>query len=181
VIFSEQPLLHTRHPFACTVDTSSAVDLAPDWQRLLALYAHLRRRGAQASAGDYPSPEVLELAMKELSAAGVTSAQSRAADPAREAEYREAARQWVKRYKETRKRKGAVKRKKGAKGDAGGVVSASSEWMPTVDEVERLIAILETNSHSRDEDDQQDLQDPRTDPVSLIHEGNVRVFIVLRL
>jgi hypothetical protein len=109
--------------------------------------------------------------MLELSTVGVTSAESQAIDPERLPEYHEAAQQWVKRHKDSRrnlKKKVATKRRKAVSSvpdpASAGTKSSTVEWTPSVDEIERLIAILETNSHSRDEDDQQDLLDPSLFP-----------------
>jgi hypothetical protein len=79
----------------------------------------------------------LLLAVEELSTAGVTSAASEKADPERRAEYTQWAESWIE----------------------------ASKCSPcsTVDDIEHLLAILETNSHSRDENDQMDLSDPRFD------------------
>ncbi|EIN08506.1 hypothetical protein PUNSTDRAFT_126513 [Punctularia strigosozonata HHB-11173 SS5] len=64
------------------------------------------------------------------------------ADPERASEYREWAELWIT------------------------AIPELSDSVPTVtaDEIERLLAILETNSHSRDENDQVDLSDPRLPP-----------------
>lgn len=174
-MFEELPILHTSDPIAQSLDPAGAgrVELALDWQRLLHLYAYLRRTQTNT--------EVLDLAMKELSAAGVTSEQARKADPGREGDYREAAREWVRRYKESRKKKKKAQRKKGkvpsiqSGGGEPSITGAEErqqgenveEWTPTVDEIEHLIALLETNSHSRDEKDQLDLRDPRSSDVSV--------------
>jgi hypothetical protein len=172
VIFTEKPVLHTAHPIARVLNPASTtrLNLAFDWQRLLYLYAYLRRTATSMAN--------LDLAMSALSTAGVTSQQARSADPEREGEYREVAREWVHRYKETRKKKKAAQRKKkksssvddeGTSGSVNAQTESSNtekEWTPTIDEIARLIAILETNSHSRDEDDQRDLEDPRLDTPS---------------
>jgi hypothetical protein len=181
LIFTERPLLHTAHPVARALDlagSNSHGNLALDWQRLLHLYAYFRRTPNPSASptnipGDdvYPSSELLDLAMAQLSTAGVTSAPSQATDPERLPEYREAAEQWVKRYKESRKnakKKAAAKRRKAAsplqEPSPAGAGGSAVEWSPSVEEIERLIAILETNSHSRDEEDQQDLNDPSVYP-----------------
>jgi hypothetical protein len=144
------------------------VSLAFDWQRLLHLYAYLRRTDT--------SPPTLDLALSTLSTAGVTSDTSRAADPTREDEYRTAAQEWVRRYRESRKnkKKKAARQKKrklsatsaavDGEPSGSGSVNTEAEWIPSADEIERLIAILETNSHSRDESDQIHLQDPQLPP-----------------
>ena len=126
---TEKPLLHTAHPIAQTLDFSggsgSRANLPLDWQRLLHLYAYLKHTPSSAASASstgsasaedvYPSPSLLDFAVSELSTAGVTSEQSQAVDPERLPDYQEAARQWVKRYKESRKnskKKSAAKRRK---------------------------------------------------------------------
>jgi hypothetical protein len=171
---TEQPLLHTAHPVARTWHSapgSSRVNLPRDWQRLLYLYAHLKRSASTSSDNeDYPSIEILNMAISQLSTEGVTSQQSQEIDPERLPDYEDAAKNWVKRYKENRKKKAAAKRKKSGKAiidevNTSGASSSTVEWTPSSGEIARLIFILETNSHSRDEQDQQDLQDPRNPPL----------------
>jgi hypothetical protein len=121
----------------------------------------------RTDTGEHPTASELDFALGQLSTDGVTSENSRSADPERMPEYQEGARHWLKRYKETRKKSAAKKRKGKTKTDpasATGASTSATEWMPTVEEVERLLFILETNSHSRNELEGQDLHDPRLPP-----------------
>ncbi|TFK48974.1 SET domain-containing protein [Heliocybe sulcata] len=134
LILKERPILHTAYPEARAFTPTSDLEIPYDWQRLLYLYAFYRTHNLQSG--------VLDGILTELSVDGVCSDLARDADPDREREFREWADDWVEWYN---------------------AQNASSQWRPTSEEMFRLIAILETNSHSRDEDDMRDLRDPRTD------------------
>lgn len=135
LILKESPILHTSHPIARAFIPTADLDIPHDWQRLLFLYA-THRRSNQLS-------QVLDGIIVDLSMDGVCSDLAREADPDRESEFQEWAQEWISWYHQQ-----------------GG--SDGTSWQPTAEEIFRLIAILETNSHSRDEDDMRDLLDPRT-------------------
>ncbi|KZT24902.1 SET domain-containing protein [Neolentinus lepideus HHB14362 ss-1] len=139
LIFKERPILHTSISNARSFIPTPELEIPYDWQRLLYLYSHFRRHRLHSN--------VLDSILTDLSLDGVCSDPARDADPDWEPEVREWAEEWVQWYNSQ---------------------NLFSQWKPTSEEIFRLIAILETNSHSRDEDDMRDLQDPRSDAQNIL-------------
>ncbi|BFZ60753.1 hypothetical protein YB2330_001805 [Saitoella coloradoensis] len=144
VIFTESPILHTQHPYAQTFQPSTNLNLAFDWQRILHLYAHIR------TTDDGPESALVKLGLNVLSVDGATNPIAQEEDEDKLQDHRESAKAWVSRWKERRRNKNKKKKKAGAAVPApAGEEEKGEEWIPTVEEIERLIHILETNCHSR--------------------------------
>ncbi|GAO46600.1 SET domain-containing protein [Saitoella complicata NRRL Y-17804] len=145
VIFTESPILHTQHPYAQTFQPSTNLNLAFDWQRILHLYAHLR------TTDDGPECALVKLGLNVLSVDGATNAIAQEEDEDKLKDHKESAKAWVNRWKERRRNKNKKKKKGGAAAPApaAGEEEKGEEWVPTVEEIERLIHVLETNCHSR--------------------------------
>lgn len=127
-IFCEAPLLHTA-AVECT--PTGAVDVPQDWQRLLHHYIHLK---TASEAGDKDAADALQ-ALALLSTDGVTSSLAQKTDPERITYWRNAARNFLDRLR--------TKAKKAKK----------PRPPVTIDEIQRLMQVIETNCHSRDADD----------------------------
>ncbi|KAI9023326.1 hypothetical protein DFJ74DRAFT_668740 [Hyaloraphidium curvatum] len=150
VIFHEPPLLHTspRPPFKNNPYRS--VPLPHDWQRLLLHYTHIL-------GGPSEAKEFALGALAALSTDGVTSTLAQETDPDRLPYWRSGAKQWTERYRKNAKK-------------------AKSKPPPvSIDAIEHLIHVIETNCHSADKADgtQDDLGSDLGDAVEIEEEVGV--------
>lgn len=135
IIFTEPPLLHTSPNPPIKGNPFPAVELPRDWQRLLQHYVHI------CTGPEEEKTKVLK-ALDILSTDGVTSPLARKTDPERIPYYRSGAKAWLEKLRARAKK------------------SKTAKKPPvTIDDIERLVHVIETNCHSRDKFDPEQMEE----------------------